>query len=100
MPIHPDSCEITQTIDWIPRGLFLVTSAHEGLRSGVLTEWVQQCLSRPPMVMVTLPKGALVEPLIRDSRSFVICQIGQGDRILHHKFSAVANQWFNRSTLG
>jgi len=83
----PDPCEIDQAIDWIPRGLFLVTSAHEGLRSGVLTQWVQQCLSKPPMVMIALPKGTPVEPLIRDSHCFVLCQIGQSDRILHHKFA-------------
>lgn len=73
--------------DQIPCGLFLLTSAHEGLRSAVLARWVQQCSHQPPLVMVALPKGSPVEPLIRDSHCFALCQISECDRFLARKFA-------------
>lgn len=38
------------------------------------------------MVMFAMPKGQVVEPLIRDSRRFALCQIREGDRYLMRKF--------------
>jgi flavin reductase (DIM6/NTAB) family NADH-FMN oxidoreductase RutF len=37
--------------------------------------------------MVALAKGQRVEPLIRDSRSFALCQISAEDRFLYRKFA-------------
>jgi flavin reductase (DIM6/NTAB) family NADH-FMN oxidoreductase RutF len=70
----------------IPCGLFVLTAAHEGARSGVLTKWVQPCSVEPRLVMVAVPGGSPVEPLIRDSRNFALCQISAGDRLLHRRF--------------
>ena len=39
------------------------------------------------MVIVAMSKGLPVEPLIRDSRSFVLCQIAKDDRLLRRKFA-------------
>jgi len=77
---------ITRALEQIPCGLFVLTSAHDGLRSGVLTRWVQPCSIEPPLVMVAVEKGLAVEPLIRDSRHFALCQVGEGDRLLLRAF--------------
>ncbi len=79
-------------ISRIPSGLFILTTAHDGMRRGVLARWVQRCSIDPPMVMVAIPKGQPVEPLILDSRSFAMCQINGNDRLLVRKFSEAAER--------
>lgn len=83
---------ITEAIAQIPSGLFVLTAAFDGNRSGVLAKWVQQCSIEPPMIMVALPKGQPVEPLIRDSRCFALCQVGEDDRILRRKFATAPDR--------
>ena len=80
--------DIAAAVLQIPRGLFILTSACEGHRSGVLTKWVQPCSTIPPLVMVAIAKGSPVEPLIRDSRAFALCQIGANDRLLMRRFAS------------
>ena len=70
----------------IPSALFVLTTAHDGFRSGVLARWVQRCANVPPMVMVAIPKGQAVEPIILDSHSFALCQINAGDRLILNIF--------------
>ena len=53
---------LSHAVEQIPSGLFVITAAFEGQRSGVLARWVQQCSVEPPMIMVALPKGQPVEP--------------------------------------
>jgi len=79
--------DIVASIQQIPSGLFILTSAHAGMRSGVLTKWVQPCSESPPHVMVAIARGLPVEPLVRDSRSFALCQISEGDRLLMRTFA-------------
>ena len=67
-------------LDRIPSGAFILTSGHADLRAGVSVKWVQQCATNPPMVMVAVPKGHVLSPLIRDSRSFAVCQLDPADR--------------------
>jgi flavin reductase (DIM6/NTAB) family NADH-FMN oxidoreductase RutF len=70
----------------IPGGLFVMTAHCEGRRGAVPVKWVQQCADSPPMVMVALQKGLPIEPMVRDSRSFALCQISADDRFLLRKF--------------
>ena len=79
--------DIAGAMRQIPCGLFVLTTAHNGVRSGVLTKWVQPCSSEPPLVMVALPQGLPVEPLIRDNHAFALCQISAGDILLQRIFS-------------
>lgn len=85
------ACSLDHAINLIPSGVFVLTAAHEHSRSGVLVRWVQQCSVVPPMVMVALPLGQAIEPLIRDSRSFALCQIGSDDRFTERKFATPAS---------
>ncbi|MHC4414763.1 MAG: flavin reductase family protein [Planctomycetota bacterium] len=80
--------DLDRAISRIPCGLFILTAAFDGTRSGVLVEWVQQCASCPPMVMTALATALPIVPLIRDSRGFALCQIGADDRFLPKKFAS------------
>ena len=77
---------LAQAIGQIPSGLFILTAAYNGSRSGVLVAWVQQCAAVPPLVLAAVATGLPVVPLIRDSRSFALCQISAEDRLLARKF--------------
>lgn len=81
--------DLSHVLGSIPRGQFVLTAAFDGARSGVLVEWVQQCAVEPPMVMTAIATGLPVIPLIRDSRSFALCQIAAQDRLLGRKFARV-----------
>jgi flavin reductase (DIM6/NTAB) family NADH-FMN oxidoreductase RutF len=84
--IPPMNGQLARAIQQIPCGVFVLTSAFEHARSGALVRWVQQCSSEPAMVMFAMTKGMPVQPLIRDSRSFALCQITADDRFLLKKF--------------
>lgn len=72
----------------IPCGQFVLTAAYGGSRCGVLVDWVQRCSTEPPLVVAAVARCLPVVPLIRDSRSFALCQLGRADRFLARKFSA------------
>lgn len=71
----------------MPGGLFVLTAACEGQTGAVLVKWVQPCSDNPAMVMVAINRGQHIEPLLRNSRSFVLCQISETDRFLLRKFT-------------
>ncbi|MFO0962832.1 MAG: flavin reductase family protein [Phycisphaerales bacterium] len=80
--------DVAQALDRIPAGIFILTSAHADLRSGVVVRWAQQCSGTPPMVMVAVSKGHALSPLIRDSRSFALCQLDPADRTVARAFES------------
>ena len=86
MPISNVQCAVAH----IPSSLFIMTAAHEEQAYGVLVRWVQRCSEQPPMVVIALEKGQRIDPLIRDSRAFVLCQISAADRFLARKFQEEA----------
>jgi flavin reductase (DIM6/NTAB) family NADH-FMN oxidoreductase RutF len=76
-----------EAIALIPSGMFIMTASHDGRMAGVLVKLVQLCSPHPPQVAVAMLKGQSLEPLIRDSRSFTLCQISEDDRFLQKKFA-------------
>jgi flavin reductase (DIM6/NTAB) family NADH-FMN oxidoreductase RutF len=84
----PASSNVSDVMANIPHGAFIMTASHDGHRHGTLVRWIQPCSIEPPMVMLAVPKGQVVEPLIRDSRHFALCQVREGDRYLLRKFEA------------
>ncbi len=88
MSRHPRS-DIAKAMAQMPGGLFVLTSSWEGHAGAVLVKWVQPCSDNPPMVMVALNKGQHIEPLLRNSRCFALCQISESDRFLLRKFGCV-----------
>lgn len=77
---------IQEVIGRVPHGLFLVTAAFEDVRTGILTSHVQICCEDPFLVMVSIQRGTPVEPLLRDSRCFALCRIGEEDRLVQRRF--------------
>ena len=80
--------DVAQALGQIPGGLFVLTAAYDGARSGVLVEWVQQCATNPPLIVAAVGAGLPVVPLIQDSHGFVLCQISEDDRFLARKFQS------------
>lgn len=72
--------DVSGALDRIPAGSFVLTSSYSDQRGGVAVRWVQQCCQNPPMVMVAVEKGHSLSPVIRDSRSFAVCQLDPADR--------------------
>lgn len=71
----------------LPQGQFLMTASADGVRSGHITRWVQQCSQVPLLVSVAIPRGTTIEPLLRDSRCFAICGIRPEDRVIDRRFN-------------
>ncbi len=67
-------------------GKYLLTTGHEGQRCGMLVHSVQRCGSEPAMLCVVARKGHKVDPLIRDSRSFALGVLGEGNRLIERRF--------------
>lgn len=76
----------------IPCSRFIMTAASDGLRAGILTRWVQICSFHPPQIMVSLPTGTAIEPLVRNSRAFAICQLASDERSLIRRFDPCQNR--------
>ena len=72
--------------EFVPTGTFVVTSAYESKRAGVLARSVAPCASEPLLVMLSLRKGHSIAPLIRDSHHLGVCRIDPTDRLLMRKF--------------
>ena len=89
---HAMESSIAHAIHRIPHGRFLLTAAYDGRRTGVLVDWVQQCATNPPMVMIAIARGSPVAALIRDSRVFALCQVSADDKLLEKKFSTAPAQ--------
>lgn len=86
-PPPPTPRGVTRALDRLPAGQFILTAAYDGSRAGVPVSWVQQCSDEPPMVVVAVRKGQPIDPLIRDARSFCLCQLARGERYLFRRFS-------------
>jgi flavin reductase (DIM6/NTAB) family NADH-FMN oxidoreductase RutF len=78
--VPADRPAVAPMLDRVPAGSFVLTSGHADLRAGVSVQWVQQCSTTPPMLMVAVRKGHVLSPLIRDSRSFAVCQLDPADK--------------------
>jgi len=81
-----DEAALPEILGGIPADDFLVTAAHDGRRSGVIVRWIQRCGLEPPMICMTMRKGHPIEPLIRDSRAFAICQLSPADTLARRLF--------------
>jgi flavin reductase (DIM6/NTAB) family NADH-FMN oxidoreductase RutF len=67
-------------------GEFLVTAANDGRRSGLIARSVQPVADDPVLLAVSVHRGHLIQPLIRDSRAFGLCFVAEGDRLIRRTF--------------
>lgn len=85
---QPSHANPSDVLALLPSGLFLMTAAFEGKRGGTLVHGVQQCATEPLLIAVSARKGHGIEPIIRDSHCFAVCQIDPDDKLLLKKFAA------------
>lgn len=76
-----------RALSLMPCGIFVMTAMFEGKRGGVRVRSVAPCADEPLLISVAAWKGHGIEPLIRDSHHFAVCQIDAEDRLLLKKFS-------------
>ena len=76
-----------RAIGLIPCGMWVMTSAFEGRRAGVIVKSVSPCADEPLLLAVAAWKGHGIEPIIRDSHHFGVSLIEPDDRLLVRKFS-------------
>lgn len=82
--------ELSRVLGMVPSGVYVLSAAFDGLRAGLLVQWVQQMGFEPPMLTVAVPKGQPIAPMIRDSHAFGLNQLAKGDHFLDRKFLAGA----------
>ncbi|MDP7004884.1 MAG: flavin reductase family protein [Phycisphaerales bacterium] len=70
----------------LPAATFVLTCCHDRFRDGIITQWVQQCCTEPPMLVVSLCKGQQIEPMLRDARAFALCKVNKSDRRITRLF--------------
>ncbi len=70
----------------IPHAKFVLTCCHGDHRDGIITRWVQRCSTEPPMLVVAIPKGKVIEPMLRDARAFALCMVQENDRSMQRLF--------------
>ncbi len=78
---------IGKALGGIPQGLFILTSAFEHRRRGVVVSFVQQASFDPPMVMVALGKDRDIVPVIHESHAFALNQISEEDKLVLKQFA-------------
>lgn len=83
---EPRIAENERAVGLLPTGLFLMTSAFDGKRAGVIVRSVAPCAEEPLLISVSLRKGHAIDPLIRDSHSFAVCRVDPDDKLLMRKF--------------
>jgi flavin reductase (DIM6/NTAB) family NADH-FMN oxidoreductase RutF len=69
----------------IPSGLFVLTIARDGVETGMLASWVQQCSFEPPQVSVAIRREREIVALLGEGTAFTlnILEAAQTDMIVH-----------------
>ncbi|MCH2161980.1 MAG: flavin reductase family protein, partial [Phycisphaerales bacterium] len=83
---NPTAEAVQDVLKRFPKGGFLLTASHGLSRNGMLVNRVQQASNVPPTLLISVPKGQPLSPLIRDRRAFALCELAQGDLLLNRLF--------------
>ena len=69
----------------IPSGVFILTLARDGIETGMLASWVQQCAFQPPMLSFVVQRGRPIADLLPRDAVFTIniLEAAQTDMIAH-----------------
>ena len=69
----------------IPSGVFILTLAPDGIETGMLSSWVQQCSFKPPMISFAVQRGRPIAELLTTDAVFTlnILEAAQTDMIAH-----------------
>ena len=69
----------------IPSGVFILTLARDGIETGMLASWVQQCSFKPPMISFVIQRGRPIADHLQKDAVFTlnILEAAQTDMIAH-----------------
>ena len=83
-PTTPDK-RLAAALGRIPSGLFVLTLRREGIETGMLASWVQQCSFAPPCVSVAIQRGREIGELLTVGSMFSlnVLEESQTDLIAH-----------------
>jgi flavin reductase (DIM6/NTAB) family NADH-FMN oxidoreductase RutF len=84
---HQDPAAIERALGLLPTGRFLLTSAFDEDRRGVIVHSAQPCGREPWLLAVALRKGHAIEPVIRDARCFALNAVGEREKLFAKKFA-------------
>ncbi|MCI0683779.1 MAG: flavin reductase family protein [Gemmataceae bacterium] len=81
--------QLAAALGRVPSGIFVVTVARDGVATGMLASWVQQCSFQPPrLTLAVQPKRAIVELLpagagftlniLESSQTDIVAHFGKG----------------------
>lgn len=71
----------------VPSGIFILTAAHQGQSTGMLTSWAMQAGFDPPMLTVAVKQGRYVCDWLAAGAPFVLNVVGKGDKHLLKHFA-------------
>ena len=85
MKVAEESRQLLAALGRVPSGLFVLTLARNGLETGMLASWVQQCSFDPPMVSVAVRQGREMAGLLTADSLFTLNVLddSQTDMIAH-----------------
>ena len=69
----------------VPSGIFVLTLARDGVETGMLASWVQQCAFTPPMISFVIQRGRPIGDLLPIGAvcTLNILEAAQTDMIAH-----------------
>jgi flavin reductase (DIM6/NTAB) family NADH-FMN oxidoreductase RutF len=69
----------------VPSGIFVLTLARDGIETGMLASWVQQCSFQPPLVTCAVQRGRAIGNLLPKDAVLTlnILEAAQTDMIAH-----------------
>ncbi len=83
----PKFSEAIKAAAALPSALFVLSSAHDGRRAGILARSVQVCADEPLLVSVTIRSGHWITSILRDSHHFALWRVEPGEALTLKKFA-------------
>jgi flavin reductase (DIM6/NTAB) family NADH-FMN oxidoreductase RutF len=84
MPTHER--QLAAALGRVPSGLFVLTLSRQGVETGMLASWVQQCSFEPPQVSVAVKPDRPVNAHLTDGATFALNVLGEGQTDLLKHF--------------
>ncbi len=76
---------VARVLGKLPSGCSILTAAHTGRSTGMLTSWLQQASFQPLLLTVAIKPGRPMPDLIEKSQRFVVNLLGQNpDAFFRH----------------
>lgn len=85
-PPPMSKARLSRALGAIPSNTWIMTSAYEGDRAGVLVHGVLVACDQTPLVVVACRKGHAIDPIIRDARCFALGLVDPADRLIRKRF--------------